>query len=215
MSGQLAQLVRALPLQGRGRRFESYIAHYKLQAMNKPTAWLVLGFESRSDARVCRRQGERREAGLRKISVRKFICGRHPTLPIKPSLQKHFMDNSIPPAPLRLKIADIFLILLITCSAAALVLNRTGRPADYLEISLNGKHVKTVSLMKNGVYPINTGKGTVRLSIRGGRWRLEKHSLCPAGTCWKTGWTKNLPVVCVPLKLSIEPRRAGIDAISR
>ena len=42
-TGRLTQLVRVLPLQGRGRGFESLIAHFFTARRRPPFAWVSVG----------------------------------------------------------------------------------------------------------------------------------------------------------------------------
>lgn len=115
---------------------------------------------------------------------------------------------------MRIKAADIVLVTAVVFSSVFLWARRMAGNAEFISVSVNNRPVMKVSVEKSGAYPIKTQEGNVFMEVKAGKYRLKKHSRCPNGYCWKTGWVRNKPIICVPLKLSIEPENRITDAIS-
>ena len=113
-----------------------------------------------------------------------------------------------------IKAADIVLITAVVFLSGFLWARRLTWNTEFINVSVNNTPVMKVSVKKNSVYPIRTPKGNVFMEIKAGKYQLKKHACCPNGHCWKTGWVRNKPIICVPLKLSIEPETRLTDAIT-
>jgi len=112
------------------------------------------------------------------------------------------------------KVADIVLVTAVVFFSVFLWARRLTGNAEFISVSVNNTPVMKVSIKKNGVYPIRTPKGNVFMEVKAGKYRLKKHEYCPNGHCWKMEWVRNKPIICVPLKLSIEPASRITDAIT-
>jgi len=114
-----------------------------------------------------------------------------------------------------IKAADIVLVTAVVLFSVFLWARRLAGNAEFISVSVNNCPVMRVSAEKSGTYPIKTQAGEVFIEVNAGKYRLKKHNLCPNGYCWKTGWVKNKPIICVPLKLSVEPEcNSFVDAIT-
>ncbi len=113
-----------------------------------------------------------------------------------------------------IKAADIVLIIAVVLFSVFLWLYRSPENVEFINISVKNRPIMRVSTEKSGTYPVKTQSGEVFMEVADGKYRLKKHNLCPNGYCWKTGWVSNRPIICVPLKLSIEPESRILDAMT-
>lgn len=93
----------------------------------------------------------------------------------------------------------ILIVILFVIIIVGFYLQLSGKQAKYINVTINDEIFGKYQLSKDQV--ININQGTI-LEIKDGRYRLRESS-CPHQICVKQGWSKGLPIICVPQKLVI------------
>ena len=87
------------------------------------------------------------------------------------------------------------------------------RPAGtQAEIWVDGTLQRTVSLLQEQQFTINTPEGVNVITIRGGKLAVTQ-SDCPGGQCMAQGYRNSGSIVCLPHRLVIQ-FSGGADAVA-
>ena len=99
----------------------------------------------------------------------------------------------------------IFLVSLALCLLP--------RPAGTnAEIWVDGTLQRTVSLLQDQQFTVNTPEGVNEITIRGGKLAVTQ-SDCPGGQCMARGYRNTGSIVCLPHHLVLQ-FSGGMDAIA-
>lgn len=98
----------------------------------------------------------------------------------------------------------LLLTALIVCAACTLLFFRPGEIAQSAEIYSGGKLLKTVSLLQDQTFTVESPRGGFNtVSIQGGKIAVTEAD-CPDGYCMRRGYRNGGPsIICLPNTLEI------------
>ena len=98
----------------------------------------------------------------------------------------------------------ILLAVLIICAACSLLFFRPGQAALSAEIYSGGKLVRTVSLLQDQSFTVESPRGGFNtISVQDGKISVTQAD-CPDGYCMRRGYCNGGPsIICLPNTLEI------------
>ena len=94
--------------------------------------------------------------------------------------------------------------VLLLCVGASFFLLRPGEASQWAEIWSNGKLVKTVHLLNDSIFTVESTYGTNIVTVKGGKIAVTE-ATCPDHYCMQRGFcSSGAQIVCLPNRLVIK-----------